>query len=182
MPNQWQSKVGAVLLMGCAFLILWRAGLPELNQFTVTDLEGNPIQAPYEGGITPNFERETLAGDRFTPELVETPLIINFWATWCIPCITEMPVLDQLYRDGLMVVGINVGLEDDETVTTWLAQTNIQFPIIVDDDQRSLEQRYRVTGLPTTFFVDANGRIQYVQRGELTPETLTAGLVAIGIE
>lgn len=175
------SALGAIILTISAFFIVWQAGLPTSPDFFITD----GIIAPTEGGLIPPFRAESLQG-----EIIEiqsqagtgAPLIINFWATWCVPCAEEMPIFDDLYRAGIPIIGINAGLEDSAVVAAWVEQGNFTFPIIVDDSRRTLEAQFRVKGLPTTFFVDANGVIQYIQRGALSPESLGEGLAAIGLE
>lgn len=177
------SKMGAVLLAGCALFIIWRAGIPELQPANLDAELGARIAVPYPGGRLPPVETTTL--DNTPIELnaeIGQPLILNFWATWCIPCVEEMPILEQLYQDGVLVIGINAGLEDPATVSAWIEQMGLSFPIIVDDEQRTIEAQYRVTGLPTTFFVDAEGVIRHIERGVLTEPSLIDGLVAMGIE
>ena len=163
-PLMW---IGAVLLMGSAFFILWRAGLPSNSDVTVEN-------------AVPAFQAHTLDGQAMTIPTGH-PLVINFWATWCIPCIVEMPMLEGLHRAGQPVIGINAGLEDQPTIETWLMQNNITLPIVLDQ-KRELEALFRVQGLPMTFFIDEQGMIQQVERGALTPDSLAAGLAAIGIQ
>jgi hypothetical protein len=93
-----------------------------------------------------------------------------------------MPLLQALYDSGFQVIGINAGLEDAAQITPWLAARAITFPIVVDGVDRTLEGLFQVRGLPTTFFIDAQGRIRFVQPGELTPEALAQGIAALGVE
>jgi cytochrome c biogenesis protein CcmG/thiol:disulfide interchange protein DsbE len=168
-------RVGAGLLTLCALVILWKAGLPSGQNQASTSLK-----APIIGAQVPDFQAETLDGEVFQfNDNLGHPLILNFWATWCIPCAEEMPILENLFQEGVPVVGINAGLESPEVAAVWVDQKGLTFPIVDDDDRRSLESLFRVKGLPTTFFVDQNGIIQHIVQGVLTEASLTKGLEAI---
>lgn len=165
------AALGALMLMGSAFFILWQAGLP-----TTTESPSEIDQR------IPTFTASTLTGELLTiqPEM-GYPMLINFWATWCVPCIEEMPLLEALHQEGVRVIGINAGLEDQAMIRAWIEQHQITFPIIPDDHQRTLEALFKLrSGLPTTFFIDSDGIIQYVERGKLNADSLTAGLQAMG--
>lgn len=143
----------------------------------------DPIAVPVRGGLLPSFEAKTLQDETLLVDgQLGQPIILNFWATWCVPCTAEMHVLERLYRSGVPVIGINVGLEHPDLVAEWIAAQAISFPIVVDDETRTLEALYRIKGIPTTFFVDEDGIIQQVERGVLTEETLANGLLAIRFE
>ncbi|NJL93779.1 MAG: TlpA family protein disulfide reductase [Anaerolineae bacterium] len=141
-----------------------------------------PIIAPVVGGRVPPIQATTLDGEALRVPLDRPqPLILNFWATWCVPCLEEMPLLETLYRAGVPIVGINAGLEAPAEVAAWLLEQRISFPILVDDANRTLEGRFRVRGLPATFFIDEQGIIQHIVSGALTPQALERGLDAIGL-
>jgi len=90
-------------------------------------------------------------------------VVINFWATWCPPCRREMPSLERMHQEigaqGVSVLAVNVG-EDFETVFGFLGAVDPSptFPVLFDRDGAAL-QRWGVRGLPTTFIVDAAGRV-----------------------
>ncbi len=171
------SLLGAGGLVICAVVILWRAGLPAAPQFVVRLSPSERIEAPVPGGLAPAFESQTADGQRLRVEAeMGHPLVINFWATWCAPCVHEMPLLEAVHQAGIPIIGINTGDESGAVVEAWLAEHGITFPVVLDDDERSLEARYRVQGLPTTFFVDARGVVQAVHQGELSAEDLAAAL------
>ncbi len=92
-------------------------------------------------------------------------VVVNFWATWCPPCRREMPSLERLRQrlagKGLVVMAVNVG-EDVETVFSFTGQLDLApaFPLLLDKDS-TVMQRWKVRGLPTTFVVDAEGRVIY---------------------
>jgi thiol-disulfide isomerase/thioredoxin len=92
-------------------------------------------------------------------------VVVNFWATWCPPCRREMPSLERLKRrlggQGLAVLAVDVG-EDADTVFAFTGQLEPApaFPLLLDLDS-SVLQAWKVRGLPTTFVVDAQGRVIY---------------------
>jgi thiol-disulfide isomerase/thioredoxin len=92
-------------------------------------------------------------------------VVVNFWATWCPPCRREMPSLERLRQHlvdkGLAVVAVDVG-EDADTVFSFTGQLDPApaFPLLLDRDSAAM-QRWKVKGLPTTFVVDAQGRVIY---------------------
>ncbi len=92
-------------------------------------------------------------------------VVVNFWATWCPPCRREMPSLERLRQRladrGLAVVAVDVG-EDADTVFSFTGQLEPApaFPLLLDRDSRAM-QAWKVKGLPTTFVVDARGRVIY---------------------
>ena len=94
-------------------------------------------------------------------------VMINFWATWCGPCRQEMPLLEQLHAKyeplGFTLLGVNVE-PDSAAATTWLKGVPVTFPILFDTKNAVAEQ-FGVMGMPSSVFVDREGRVRYVHRG-----------------
>jgi peroxiredoxin len=94
-------------------------------------------------------------------------VMINFWATWCGPCRQEMPLLEQLHAKyeplGFTLLGVNVE-PDSVAATTWLKGMPVTFPILFDTKNAVAEQ-FGVMGMPSSVFVDREGRVRYVHRG-----------------
>lgn len=108
------------------------------------------------------------------------PLVLNFWATWCGPCRNEMPILQaasERYADDIRIVGVDYG-EDPQVVGPFLEELGVTFPILLDQAV-SVGNLYRVMGLPTTFFIGADGVIRQVYAGELNSAILAQGIVDI---
>ena len=88
---------------------------------------------------------------------------LTFWASWCVPCRTEMPYLAQLWErhhdDGFRVIAINVD-ENIEDALKFAAEQDVPFPL-VRDEGRELSKAYKVPGFPTHYLVDRRGRIRY---------------------
>lgn len=87
-------------------------------------------------------------------------VLINFWASWCLECRPEMPVLDGLHRDlasrGLAIVGINAR-EDARAIRRFADELHLTFPLMLDSAGK-INDLYGVIGLPTTFVVGRDGR------------------------
>ncbi len=124
--------------------------------------------APRVGFNAPSFQLSTPSGDPIQAEFTRGKvLVLNFWATWCGPCRTEMPALQSVYgahqRDGLVVIGVDE-MEDAEHVTAFTRELKLQFPIGLDSNG-TVAIRYQVRALPTTFFIDRHGVIRDIAVG-----------------
>lgn len=130
---------------------------------------------PVVGDKTPSFNLLGLDGEVHNlSEYKGKAMVINFWGTWCKPCVKEMPALQQQsekWKDkGVVVIGINAG-EDVMSVENFAKQANINFQILLDPNKEAV-QRYGISPLPTTLFVAPNGKIKEIHLGELDLGTL----------
>ncbi|WP_150270980.1 redoxin domain-containing protein [Paenibacillus tepidiphilus] len=128
-----------------------------------------------EGVKAPGFKLYGLDGTLHTLEdYKDKAVVLNFWGSWCAPCVKEMPVLQagwEKYRErGVAVVGVNVA-EDRATVENFVKQVGIDFPVIMDKD-RDAVQSYGVSPLPTTFFINKNGKVANIHIGQLDANVL----------
>ncbi|HEX2166757.1 MAG TPA: TlpA disulfide reductase family protein [Longimicrobiales bacterium] len=133
------------------------------GQFTPLDI----------GSQAPEYRARSLDGDTvslssFAGEVV----VLNVWATWCRPCVVEMPALqrlhDELAGDGLRVVAVSVDApagvvgsfgETGGNVKDFVDNLGLTFTVL-HDPSGGIESRYQVNGLPTTYVIDRDGRIQ----------------------
>ena len=141
--------------------------LNERNNFSQQKNIGTKL-----GQYAPDFQTEYLNGGKFKlSELRGQPVILNFWATWCPPCVREMPLLQKLYDEGnIPVIGINLQ-EDKKTIEAFIKKLNVTFPIVLNKDG-SAEAMYNILLKPTTYFIDKNGIVVDKKYGELSREDL----------
>ena len=89
-------------------------------------------------------------------------VLLNFWATWCLPCRTEMPSMEHAYHalkeKGLVVLAVNLDAGSRGPVDDFVKELALTFPILLDSPGTST-RTYRVFGLPTSFLIGRNGRI-----------------------
>lgn len=109
----------------------------------------------------PDFGGGTIDARNISPaDLRGKVVLVNFWATWCHECRPEMLVLERLHRElarqGLAIVGVNAR-EKTDTVRRYAKESGLTFPLVLDPDG-TINARYGVLGLPTTFLVGRDGR------------------------
>ena len=115
---------------------------------------------------------------------LKTPLLINFWATWCPPCVEELPLLDRFFvenqSNGVQILGLAV--DKVEAVSTFLRKTPLSFPIAITGATGiSLSKSWGnlSSGLPFSILLDANGRIMQRKMGKLNGSDLSTWLTAL---
>ena len=150
----------ALVLPGVADRAAWSmgervpaTGMPAVD-FTLTDLDGRQQSlSQYRGKV----------------------VLLNFWATWCKPCTTEMPAMqaiyDRLREKDFVVLAVNE-LEDDDKVREHIRMYKHTFPVLMDRENR-VANLYGVYGLPVSVFIDEAGVVQaYVKGGLLTEQKI----------
>ncbi|MEP6807943.1 MAG: TlpA disulfide reductase family protein, partial [Chloroflexota bacterium] len=114
-------------------------------------------------------------------ELRGRPVIVNFWASWCGPCVEEFPLLTDAATahraDGLVVVGI-VYQDRSEAAREFVGRMGATWTAAMDPGDR-VAARYGIVGPPDTFFIDRSGRIAARQIGQLSAADMQAGLSQI---
>lgn len=130
------------------------------------------LASPLLGQAAPSWTLTTLDGETLgSDDLAGRPYLVNFWASWCIPaCVDEHPVLaaahDQ-YGGDLTIVGVLYQDAPTDAEAFLSRYGDAGYPHVIDPDGR-LAIDFGVTGPPETFFVDADGRVQFRQFGPLT--------------
>jgi cytochrome c biogenesis protein CcmG, thiol:disulfide interchange protein DsbE len=120
--------------------------------FAATDLDGRLVSlSDYHGDV----------------------VMLNIWATWCLPCRREMPALDRLHREqageGLRVVGVSIDAAASRPeIDRFLEQHDITFQVLHDPDQRALAT-FETTGVPETFLIGRDGRVLRRWTGLIDP-------------
>ncbi len=115
------------------------------------------------GKPAPNFELQNLDGQSISlSSLKGKPVLVNFWATWCTPCVSEMPYLQEIHEDwsdrGLMVLAINIGDSASEA-EQFLQEHNLSLPVLLDT-KKVIAPKYGIRYIPTTFFIDKDGIVR----------------------
>jgi cytochrome c biogenesis protein CcmG, thiol:disulfide interchange protein DsbE len=125
------------------------------------------------GDPAPAFTTTALDGVtiRFPDDLKNQPVVLRFWADWCRFCEGEMQAIERVYqrRKGLRVLAVNAGQSRDE-VAAFVKKISITYPALLDEGS-AITRQYGVTGLPTTYFVGADGRIRGKVIGEADEAT-----------
>ncbi len=147
------------------------------------------------GESAPDFALLGREGQKVTlAELSGTPTVLNFWATWCLPCLEELPIFQKaseaLGEEATFLL-VNNG-EDAQTAAAYLEEQGITLLSGLEPTRRQRAElgldattdvlrRYRVFGMPTTFFIDEEGVIQSVKPGPLSASDLSRRLAELGV-
>ena len=122
-----------------------------------------PVSSPV---AAPDFVLEDMDETPYNfSQLKGKVVLLNFWATWCPPCVREIPSMERLYQkfknEHFTVLGINQ-MEDEDTVFSFTGQLPLDPTFTVLFDKTStVSRRYKVNGLPTTYLIDKKGLIRY---------------------
>ncbi len=191
------NRFAPLILLGAGLLIGMGAGamvlfglptLPAVISANSTDTSGptaTPAPAPIVGAPAPNFELENLDGEGVSlTSLHGQVVLINFWATWCGPCVVEMPALEQQYQTfkdtGFTVLAVNVD-EPLPDVSAFAIEYDLTFSILLDPGA-VVNDLYRVRAYPTTFLIDRDGYIRRLHIGSMTEAQLRDYLNEMGLK
>jgi cytochrome c biogenesis protein CcmG/thiol:disulfide interchange protein DsbE len=172
LPRAWlivAATLPVVLLVALGIFLATRGG-PTGSQigaqapgFTLQDLDGNAV---------------SLA------DLRGRPVMVNFWASWCVPCVEEFPLLEQAQAehtaDGLAIVGI-VYRDSAGAARDFMQRMGADWPTLIDPDE-TVANEYGIIGPPETFFIDQGGTVAARQIGLLTATDLQRHLARILVE
>ncbi len=171
------------------------ARLPRAALLVILATLAGAALAQRVGAPLPDFELRDQRGVLVQPDdLRGRPLILNVWASWCPPCRAELPLLAGAAADledaGVVLLLLNAG-EAAATASEFLAAEGLPLRTLVDPDRRepglepTLEvlRRLRAGGLPTTFFIDADGVLRGTYVGELDASVLSTMLAnTLGVD
>lgn len=155
----------------------WLIVLALVGAFLTLQWMASRLQAPNQGSEV-SHARQPFAIDLTLPtlqgsimrlsELRGQVVLLNFWATWCHPCRTEMPSMRALYQDyhdkGLEILAVASDPEGHEIVSAFAQAQALPFPILLDPDN-VFGARLPVQGLPTSYILDKQGRVVKLELG-----------------
>ena len=138
------SLLALVLLVGCE------------------DIFKTSSPAPQSGGEAPAFTLPTLRGESVSLSEYRGKLVlINFWATWCPPCVEEMPSMEKLYKKmkgkPFEILAVST-IESESAVKEFVKKNGFSFSILLDKDG-SVAEKYGVFSLPETYILDRDGKV-----------------------
>ena len=134
----------------------------------------------------PDFELPLLDGVILASpqDYTGRPLFLNFWASWCAPCVRELPALEAFVADysgvknGPALLTINLG-ETATEISSFLEEIGVQNLPVAMDINEVVKRDYGVQNLPTTFLIDADGMVRYMKLGEMKYEDMEVYLQAL---
>lgn len=147
------------------------------------ELPGAPPLAKLENGSLANdFALENLNAEQVRlSDLRGKVVVVNFWATWCIPCVEEMPSFQEFQNQYPDFVMLGIDQEEGlEQVRTFLEGKGIDYQILLDYNAK-VAGSYKVFMLPTTFFIDQEGMIRFRHYGIMTPDQMAYYLRTLGV-
>ena len=132
-----------------------------------------------QGKPAPDFMLQDVSGKSVRlRDLRGQVVLINLWATWCPPCIAEMPDLAAVYNahksEGLVILGVD-DQERPETVTDFISHNPLPYPILLDTDSR-VARAYRTNFLPASFLIDRRGVLRATMPGQNNRTKLEAAI------
>lgn len=150
-----RKALGSILILTVLAVLIWgirrtyfsgavnqeSVSFTHAPDFLIYDLENRPIRlSDFKGKL----------------------LLLNFWATWCPPCVEEIPHLEKLFQNyskrGLVVLGISLDEVDNITVQTFVKKNEMTYPVAMS--QKKLEKDFGgIRAIPTSFLIDRNGKI-----------------------
>jgi peroxiredoxin len=180
MRNILATIAVGIVIVGLIWFFDRPGGVGSSSSITLTASASGP--APRLDKVAPDFSVRDLDGNMVAlSDFRGRPVWINFWATWCPPCRAETPDIQEVYEDnqaaGLVVLGISIG-EDADSVRGYMERTGTTFTTALDSDT-SIAATYRIVGIPTHFFVDAEGILREWRIGSMSMKTMRKNVEAI---
>jgi peroxiredoxin len=143
--------------------------LRAFSVFVMTTLVASLAWAATVSGPAPAFTLQSNAGQQVSlASLKGKVVMVNFWATWCVPCRQEMPHLEALYKRynslGFELLAVNVEKNNAEGARKWLEETPVTFPVLFDPENK-VTKLYKVQTMPSTVIIARDGTMRFIHHG-----------------
>jgi DsbE subfamily thiol:disulfide oxidoreductase len=167
MGNAWRRAISLLVGAGLAVAVL-------------SSCSSGPVpRVVAERSPLPELRGQSLSGPSVEPSFYQgRVLVVNFWASWCGPCLAEQPALEQVYRqyqaEGVRFVGVN-WRDQTAAAKAWIRRFAVSYPNIFDPSG-ALGASFAIAGAPDTFIVDRTGTIRWAVFGA-TSATEFSGLI-----
>lgn len=179
------ALAGSLIGLAVGVLILYGLGIDLIQPFIGNRSPSRPaVEAPLLNSPAPDFVLKSLDGSTVAlGDFRGKPVLINFWATWCAPCLIEMPLLQDRYdryAPDLTILAVNFN-ESEADVQSYVDELGLTFEVLLDPGGVVNGQVYRVLGYPTTVVVDREGLIRAIHIGILVEGQLDDYLEEVGL-
>ncbi len=178
-------SVVAAAVLGVVALVAWRGTSDEPTEGT-SPADASPASVrsvPYglmvrEGDPMPELAFSRADGTELDfADLVGRPVVLNFFASWCGPCVAEMPRFEEVHRElGDEVAFVGIGNDQSDSRHTEIVEsTGVTYDTVRDPDGEALVA-FGINGMPTTIFVGADGRLTSIELGEVSEDELRTAI------
>jgi peroxiredoxin len=143
--------------------------LRAFSVLAMTTLVASLAWAATLSGPAPGFTLQSSTGEQVSLESLKGKVVmVNFWATWCVPCRQEMPHLQALYERyeslGFELLAVNVEKNNAEGARKWLEETPVTFPVLLDGNNQ-VSKLYKVQTMPSTVLIGRDGTMRFIHHG-----------------
>lgn len=176
--------LAAIVLSGTLVGFLHYKLKPPLDEKSLAQMTNSiTSSAQWQGQIAPDFHLVTTTGDDFdlADNVGKKMIVLNFFATWCGPCRSEMPELNRYYNEHKSEPFVLIAIDDDEKpglVDGYIDELSLDFPVAIDHG--AVEKQYGVSAYPTTVVIGADGKVQSYESGAIAnPEVAFDALLRV---
>jgi peroxiredoxin len=174
-----KSRAPLIVFGGLAICV--GIGIAVILGLDFSNNSDNPFSAI--GSVAPDFLLKNLIGDEVQlSQYRDSPVLINFWATWCQQCRIEMSYIQKRfdqYQPDMNVLAVNLD-EPLSRVQEFVGEQNLTFEVLLDNGGR-IQELYQIRGYPTTYIVDSEGIIRVIHIGFMTEDQLDEYLMMVGV-
>jgi thiol-disulfide isomerase/thioredoxin len=174
------KKIFAIVIMACTITVGVFSQNKKIPDAVAKAFEGAGIPVAAQGIDPVDFTLPLLDGTRITlSQLKGKVVFLNFWATWCGPCVSEMPSMEAVYQKlknrGFEILAVNLG-DSGREVSAFMKKYNLNFPAVLDEKD-TVSNYYNIQAIPTTYIIDKRGLIIARLVGSInwnTPKVISA--------